>query len=189
MLFFASCSSIRCCYTNAAVSVAFIRFCETIVLLGNRKNRFVLLLSSTNPFGKKTFVARVGVWTIKVTVLSLSVVSLRSKLGRTKVVHVSSVDGEADLFWRIGNLKIQSVEPDLVGGHVSVPLSAGEQRQRFQYPTAVNRAGKKVKDVSLRHDHLPTLSTRVNDMKYVDARKTVLAGDGEKIWKIFTSVW
>ena len=78
-------------------------------------------------------------------------------------------------------MKIQSVEPDLIGGHVSVPLPAGEQRQRFQYLSAVNRAGKKIEDVSLRHDHLPTLTTRTDGVKHVDARETVLAGDGEKI--------
>ena len=113
--------------------------------------------------------------------LFLSVVGPSSELGLTKVIHVACVYGEADLLSRIGNLKIQSVEPDLIGGHVSVPLPAGEQRQRFQYLSAVNRAGKKIEDVSLRHDHLPTLTTRTDGVKHVDARETALAGDGEKI--------
>ena len=114
---------------------------------------------------------------VKVTVLFLSAVCPSSKFSRSKIVSVSSVDGEAQLIFRIRNLKIEPIEPNLVGGNVNVSLSAGKQRQGFQYSPTVNRARKKVKNVSLRHYYLPTLSPRINGVEYVDARKTVFSRD------------
>ena len=100
--------------------------------------------------------------------LLLSTVCSSSELSWPNVVSVSSVNGKAYLKFRIRNLKIESIEPNLVGGNVSVSLSAGEQRQDFQYSPTVNRARKKVKNVSLRHYHLPTLSPRINGVEYVE---------------------
>ena len=118
---------------------------------------------------------------VKVTVLFLSAVCPSSKFSRSKIVSVSSVDGEAQLIFRIRNLKIEPIEPNLVGENVSVSLSAGEQRKSFQYSPTVNRARKKVKNVSLRHYHLPTLSSRINSVEHVDARKTIFTRNSQKI--------
>ena len=42
--------------------------------------------------------------------------------------------------------------------------------------------------MSLRHYHFPTLSTWINSVKYVDARKTIFTRHCQKIRKIFASI-
>ena len=51
---------------------------------------------------------------------------LRIVCPSSKIVSVSGVDDEAGLFSRIRNLKVEPIEPNLVGGNVSVFVFAGE---------------------------------------------------------------
>ena len=50
-----------------------------------------------NTFGEKTLETRVGVSTVKVTVLLVSIVCPGSEFSWAKIVCVSGVDGEANL--------------------------------------------------------------------------------------------
>ena len=85
-------------------------------------------------------------------------------------------------------MKIEPIKPNLISGNISVSLSAGEQRKGLQYSPTVNRTGKKIKNVSLRHYHLPTLSSGVNGVEHVDARKAIFARHCQKIRKIIEFV-
>ena len=80
-------------------------------------------------------------------------------------------------------MKIEPIKPNLISGNVSVSLSAGEQQKGLQYSPTVNRTGKKIKNVSLRHYHLPTLSSGVNGVEHVDARKAIFARHCQKLEK------
>ena len=118
---------------------------------------------------------RIAFVSIKIAYLFLSVVSRCSKFPWAKFVHVSRINSKALFFFRVRNLKIESLEPRLLIWQVYVLLSACKKRKGFQYPTTVYRSGKKVKDVSLRHYHFPALPAWIYGVKYIEVGKTVFS--------------
>ena len=125
---------------------------------------------------------------VKIAGLFFSIVCWCSKFSWTEFVNFSHVYCQALFFFRVWYLKVEFIQPHLLIWQVSVLLSACKKWKRLQYPIAVNWPRKKVKNVSLRHYHLPALPAWIYRMKYIKTRKAIFSWNCHEVRKLFRFV-